>query len=224
MTDETSFWDEPETVERFASREPDLRLVDLLERFPKPPETRVLDLGCAAGRNTVYLSDRGFDTYAIDSSNAMIVRTRKRVAESIGRDEAERRVRGGAMDDLGCFEDEFFHLVVALGVYHNARTFGEWDAAIAETRRVLVPAGLLLVADFGRRTLPDGAPLEPVPGLPGVYEGLPSGRVFLLEADELDDAMAPHGLFPEYPTEMVETVRSSGLRVTVNGLYRKKDR
>jgi SAM-dependent methyltransferase len=223
MTQRTSFWDEPETVERFASREPDHRLVELLERFPEPADTRVLDLGCAAGRNTVYLSDRGFDTYAVDRSNAMVVRTRTRVAESVGRDEAERRVLVGAMDDLGWFEDEFFHLVVALGVYHNARTPEEWDAAMAETRRVLVPAGLLLVSDFGRRTRPDGAPLAPVPGLPGVYEGLPSGRVFLLEADDLDAAMAERGLFPECPTEMVETVRSSGLRVTVNGLYRKED-
>jgi SAM-dependent methyltransferase len=126
------------------------------------------------------------------------------------------------MDDLVAFTDELFHLVVALGVYHNARTPDEWNAAIAETRRVMVQGGLLLVADFGRRDRVDGTPLDPVPGLPGVYEGLPSGRVFLLEADDLDAAMAERGLFPECPTETVETTRSSGCRVTVNGLYRKR--
>jgi SAM-dependent methyltransferase len=222
MTQRRSFWDEPETVDRFANREPDRRLVELLERFAEPTETRVLDLGCAAGRNTVLLLARGFDIQAVDGSMAMVERTRARVAESVGSDMAERCVHLAAMDDLVAFTDELFHLVVALGVYHNARTPDEWNAAIAETRRVMVQGGLLLVADFGRRDRVDGTPLDPVPGLPGVYEGLPSGRVFLLEADDLDAAMAERGLFPECPTETVETTRSSGCRVTVNGLYRKR--
>lgn len=221
MTLRDSFWEDPETVDRFTDREPDHRLVELLERFPDPAATRVLDLGCAAGRNTVLLASLRFDVHAVDSSTAMVARTRARVAESIGREAADRRVTVGAMDCLDAFGDRSFHLVVALGVYHNARTPGEWDRAIEETRRVLAPRGLLLVSDFGKRVCPDGTPLEPVAGLPGVYEGLPSGRVFLLDAHELDDAMARHGLLPELPTETVETIRSSGRRETVNGLYRK---
>ncbi len=218
---ETDFWDDPEQVERFADREPDRRLVERLTDYAEPAGTRVLDLGCAGGRNTLLLAAAGFDVHAVDSSRAMIERTRARVAEMIGHDEARRRIRVGPMDDLD-FASGHFDLIVALGVYHNAHSPEEWNQALAETSRVLKPGGLLLVANFARRIRPEGVRLTLVPDLPHVYEGLPSGRVYLIDAIGLDAAMATHGLAPERPTRTVEVVRNGGLRVTVNGLYRKE--
>ncbi len=153
----------------------------------------------------------------------MIERTRTRVAEMIGPDEACRRVRVGPMDELD-FASAFFDLIVALGVHHNAHCPEEWNRALSETSRVLKPRGLLLVANFAKRIRPEGAPLTPVPDLPHVYEGLPSGRVYLVDAAGLDAAMATHGLEPERPTRTVKVAKSGGLRVTVNGLYRNKAR
>jgi SAM-dependent methyltransferase len=219
---EIDFWEDPEQVARFADREPDRRLVELLKSYADPASARILDIGCAGGRNTLLLAAAGFDVHALDASHAMIKRTRARVARMIGPDEAERRIRVGPMDDLD-FASRFFDLIVALGVYHNAHSPEEWNRTLAETSRVLKPRGLLLVANFARRIRPEGVQLTPVPDLPHVYEGLPSGRVYLIDAIGLDAAMATHGLDPERPTRTVEVVKNGGLRVTVNGLYRKRE-
>ena len=39
---------------------------DVLVFFKKKGIKRVLDLGCGAGRNLVYLLEKGFDVYGID--------------------------------------------------------------------------------------------------------------------------------------------------------------
>src|SRR5262249_40561030 len=87
------FWESPENVARFAAREPDVRLAELIPTYAKPRDVRVLDLGCAAGRNAVLLASKGFDVEAVDSSSAMVAKTRERLAPVLGEAEAERRVR-----------------------------------------------------------------------------------------------------------------------------------
>ena len=105
-----SVWETPESVARFAERDPDVRLVELLGEIASPASFRVLDLGCAAGRNTVALAERGFDFQALDGSQAMIEHTRARVAAILGEDEARRRVHRARMDDLGRFATASFDL------------------------------------------------------------------------------------------------------------------
>lgn len=221
MFDARSFWESAEQVEIFAARDPDRRLLQLLDSYDRPEEVRVLDLGCAGGRNTVVLAQHGFDVHAIDDSGAMVERTRERVAKILGRAEAERRVRRGRMEGLTDFESEYFHLIVALGVYHSATDRAQWDEALSETVRVLVPGGLVLVANFTPRSDPRGEGLRPVPGKPHLYDGIESGPLYLLEASELDAEMACHGLQPAVPSRTVEAATDSGRRVTVNALYRK---
>ncbi|MGD2216581.1 MAG: class I SAM-dependent methyltransferase [Gemmatimonadales bacterium] len=219
--DAHSFWEDPDRVEEFADREPDRRLLELLDRFEEPGATRVLDLGCAGGRNTVVLAERGFDVQAIDSSSSMVRKTRERVATVLGAGEAERRVRVGRMEDLGEFASGSFHLVVALGVYHNAVSDEIWELALSETARVLIPDGLLLVANFTPGFEPHGEALRRVSGTRYGYEGFEAGPLYLLDADELDAEIARHGLAPVVHSETVETPTDSGRRVTVNALYRK---
>ncbi len=214
-----SFWEDPAQVEAFAARAPDWRLLELLADYEGPARTRVLDLGCAGGRNAVVLAQRGSDFYAIDASRAMVERTRARVAAVLGAAEARRRVRLGRMDELD-FASGSFDLVVALGVYQTAGSQAEWDRAIAETVRVLARGGRVLVASFTPASDPAGAGLRPVPGEAHVFEGFAAGPMYLLHADELDAAMARHGLEPAVPTETVTVATESGRRVTANGLYR----
>lgn len=217
-----SFWEQPDVVEQFASRAPDHRLLRLLDDYDDPAATRVLDLGCAGGRNTVLLAERGFDVWAVDASRAMVERTRVRVAEVLGRDRARERVIPASMDDLSAFADASFELVVALGVYHSAYSVSEWERALAETARVLRARGRLLVNHFTPEVDLTGKGVRAVTGEPGVYEGLPQDRSVLVNAAELDTAMARHGLVPVVPSDTVRVQTEMGRRVSVNALYRSR--
>jgi SAM-dependent methyltransferase len=221
MTDKESVWEDPERVEEFATREADTRMMELIKQFGDPATTRILDLGCAAGRNTVVLAALGFDVYAVDSSEAMIERTRSRVAEALGQAEAERRSIQGCMDDLSRFDDASFDMIVGVGVYHNAHDRAEWERSLAESSRILNGEGLLLVANFSPRCNPDGQGMQPVEGEPGVYIGFGRERLFLLEQDELDAEMRQHGFKPEVETVTVTREVEKGERVVVNAIYRK---
>lgn len=221
--DDLPFWERPEVVARFAERDPDHRLRALVDRWEEPAAARVLDVGCAGGRNTVFLAERGFDVHALDASQAMAAETRRRLAEVLGPAEARERVRVGRMDDLSRFGDGSCALVVSLGVLHDAASWEEWRAAVAEAARVLEPGGLLLVAHFTPGTSLSNEPTRPVAGSRHLWEGVvPDRALVLLEADELDAAMAEAGLEPEEPTAVVEGESERGRRVTANALYRKR--
>jgi len=218
----SSFWDSAENVERFAAREPDRRLAELLSEYPDPSSTRVLDLGCAGGRNAVFLAEKGFTVEALDASPAMAARTRERLAGILGTPEAERRVRVGRMDELSHAGGATFDLVVALGIYHCASSRAEWDRALSETARVLKPGGRLLVSVFTPETDLTGRGTQAVAGEPDVYEGFDSGgRHVLVDAAQLDREMERFGLRPVEPTRTARPKVETGRRVSANGLYRK---
>jgi SAM-dependent methyltransferase len=217
-----SFWDSAEIVERFAAREPDVRLMELLRKYAEPSKTRVLDIGCAGGRNAEPLARAKFDFEALDASPAMVAKTRERLAPILGADEARRRVRVGRMDDLSFAPDSAFDLVAALGIYHCAQDRAEWRRALGETARVLKPGGRLLVSVFTPETDLTGRGTHPVPGEPDVYEGFESGgRHVLVDAKGLDRDMARFGLAPIEPTRTARPKVETGRRVSANGLYRK---
>lgn len=221
MTDE--FWEDPERVERFAEREPDHRLTTLVEEYDEPGTVRVLDLGCAGGRNTVYLAERGFDVQALDAAAAMVEETRDRLAAVVGAREAEERVVRGRMDDLSRCPDGAFDLVIALGVHHSASTWAEWHRAASETARVLAPGGRLLFNQFTPEVDLTGDGVRRVAGEPHVHDGFPAGRAVLMDAATLDREWAEHGLTPEVPSETKRVdLDDGGRRVSVNALYRKE--
>jgi SAM-dependent methyltransferase len=218
--DPGSFWEDPKVVERFASRAPDQRLLALLDDYSDPSAIRVLDIGCAGGRNTALLVEAGFDIHARDSSSAMVAETRRRVARILGKSAAEARVRPGRMDDLTDFVDRSVDLVISLGVLHHAQSWSEWERAVAEIARVLRPGGRLLLSAFTPETDLTGSGVRPVAGEEHVYEGLPGGRAVLLEPATLDAMLERFGLEPETPTSIGRTITGESRRVSANGLYR----
>ena len=196
--------------------------MELLHEYPEPSKTRVLDIGCAGGRNVVPLARAGFDLDALDASSAMVAKTRERVTPILGAEEARKRVRVGRMDDLSFAADAAFDLVVALGIYHCAQDHAEWDRALSETARVLAPGGRLLVSVFTPETDLTGRGIRPIPGEPDVYEGFDSGgHHVLVDADGLDREMTRFGLTPLQPTRTARPKAETGRRVSANGLYAK---
>lgn len=216
-----SFWDRPEIVERFAERPPDDRLRAFIEAMDVAglPSFRVLDLGCAGGRNTRFLAERGVDVHAVDASPAMVDRTRARVAEVLGPSEAEERVVMGSMSHLGRFDDHSLDLVVALGVIQSAQSLREWDRTLSEIARVLRPGGRVLVANFAPDSRPEGRPLEERAGTRHVFLWRDRRPMVLMDAAEHDDAFAAHGFHPVEDTETVRVSTKGGYRFTVNAFY-----
>lgn len=221
-------------VARMADRPPDRRLVQLFERtgvfaavhrgWEPPAAPRVLDVGCAGGRNTVYAARLGAETWAVDASRAMVRETRRRLAELTGTETARERVRHGRMRDLGTWPDGHFDLVIALGVLQDADGYADWTAALAEISRVLRPGGLCLVANFGPDSEPQGRPLERVEGERYGHVGFgPADRHMTLPgAEELDGEFRRHGLTTALPTDTVRTETEHGFRTTLNALYRRQ--
>ncbi|HSJ13414.1 MAG TPA: class I SAM-dependent methyltransferase [Longimicrobiales bacterium] len=214
------YWERDEVVREFAARAPDHRLLELIERYADPRAVRVLDIGCAAGRNTVLLAERGFDVHALDASAAMVAETRRRLGPILGEREAAARVQCRRMSDLERYPSASFDLAVALGVLHAAASGREWHRSAAGIARVLRPAGMLLVAAFTPDTDLTGEGLRPVAGEAHVFEGLPGGRATLLYPDELDAALGEHGFTTELLTSTGTTITERGRRVSANGLYR----
>jgi SAM-dependent methyltransferase len=218
MSAERDFWEQPDVVARFAARDPDHRLVPLAAEMSPG---RVLDVGCAGGRNAVYLARRGWDVQAIDASAAMVEETRHRLAEVVGERAAAQRVHRAGMDDLSRYADVTFDLVIGLGIYQNAKSLEEWHRALAETARVLRADGLLLLAHFTPDLDLTGSGVRPVPGQQHVYDGMPDGRGVLFYAPDLEAALATHGLRPATPSETVVVPTEKGRRATVNALLKR---
>lgn len=216
------FWEQESQVEKFASKDPDRRLVEWIEARDHPSSVRALDLGCAGGRNTVLLTEKGCDVIAVDASAAMVEETRRRLAAMVGEEEAHRRVRQARMDQLDWIGDASIDLLVALGIYHAAQSENEWDRALAASARVLAPGGTLLVSVFAPGTDLTGEGTRPVPGEDHLFDGMPGHRrAFLVDASTLDRELGRHGLEPAERTETVAVETGRGRRVTVNGLYSK---
>lgn len=211
------FWEQPAVVRDFAEREPDVRLAALLESDAGRGIRRALDIGCAGGRNTVFLARHGIAVDAVDASRAMVLETRRRLGEVIGRAAAEAQVTMRRMDDLQGYPDACFDLVLALGIWHSAESWDEWQRAVREAVRVLVPGGRLLLSQFSPQTDLTGRGINPVPGEPHTYEGFESGRAVLLEAETILPELRRLGLESVRPLEVLATLKDPGRRVSVTG-------
>ncbi len=213
----TDFWQRPDIVEQFANRDPDHRLMAWCEAH-SVQGLPVLDLGCAGGRNTVYLAEKGADVYAVDASPAMVAKTRTRLTD-MGVTDAQARVVESSMTDLAHLADDAFDWLIALGVYHTARSFADWQQAMRETARVLKPGGELLFSQFAPGSAPGGNVLTPVAGQEHLFAG--NGRYhLLLTAAEIDSLLAQLGLLPVVETYTVDVNKGGSRRISVNGHYR----
>ena len=183
----------------------DIYLFDQLLRGRITEGMRVLDAGCGAGRNLVYLLREGFDVWGVDESAEAIARVHALATRLAPRLPADRfRVESVEAMSL---PDESMDAVLSSAVLHFAHDDAHWLRMVREMWRVLAPGGLL----FARLATCVGQPeLHSLGG--GVYR-LPDGSIrYVVDHERLRAATARLGgtLVDPIRSTVVEGVRSMG--------------
>ncbi len=118
----------------------DENIPGIIKLFEERGMKRILDLGCGAGRHTVYLAEREFEVYGIDIAEEGVKK-----AETLLKEKGlHANVRVGSVSKLP-YEDNFFDGIISVRVIHHGRI----DAVrktIEEIERVLKPGGFVFVA------------------------------------------------------------------------------
>jgi tellurite methyltransferase len=119
----------------------DIHLFDQLLRGRIVEGMRVLDAGCGAGRNLVYLLRAGLDVWGVDESADAIARVR-RLASSLTPLSGPECFRVEPVEAMS-FDDGSMDVVMSSAVLHFAHDEEHWWAMVREMWRVLKPGGLL---------------------------------------------------------------------------------
>jgi SAM-dependent methyltransferase len=216
-------WEHPDTVAFFRARDPDVRLTEMIVSGAVRPPAPVLDLGCAAGRNAVFLAERGFPGVAVDASAAMVATTRDRLTPFAA--STPWTVLHRSMTELDDLADASFGLVLALGVLQNAPDDATFARALDELVRVARPGARLLIQNFGPDSLPHGVPLRRVRGERHAWSGFDpddaTHAYTLPDMDALDGMLAERGCASVVPTRVAWKTMKAGRRTTIIGDYRK---
>ena len=208
-------WNSPERVRQFSEMAPDVHLAALLERYDDCGELRALDVGCAGGRNTEILAGAGCDFYAVDMAHAMVAATRERLRPFMSGEEFARRVSVGNMLRLP-FEDAWFDLLIAIGVFHQAETDEELRRALQEARRVLRRRGRMLAAIFSTEMLSPEA--RRMPGQRFIYRDGERIRC-RVSLEEWAAICAGAGFAPEGEIEVRRSQDPDHMRVSFVGIF-----
>jgi tellurite methyltransferase len=119
----------------------DIYLFDQIARGHITPGMRILDAGCGAGRNLVYLMRAGYDVAGIDQSAAAVSATRQLAARLAPHLPADA-FRVEAIEDLS-FDAGSFDVVISSATLHFARDDDHFRAMVDAMRYMLRPGGLL---------------------------------------------------------------------------------
>lgn len=123
---------------------PDTRLVELVEGERSPEPGRALDLGCGAGRNTLYLARHGWDAVGIDMMGRAIEKAR---SKAVGPAAAARFVQGDVTKLVDLDIGDQYRLIIDSGCYYGLSD-RQREAYARGVTRVAAPDALLLMAGF----------------------------------------------------------------------------
>jgi SAM-dependent methyltransferase len=190
----------------------DIYLFDQLLRGRFDGVRTVLDAGCGAGRNLVYLLRAGYDVHAVDRDPRSVARVRE-LAARLAPALPPERIQAAEVDALP-FADAGMDAVISSAVLHFARDPAHFDGMLNEMWRVLRPGGLL----FARLASSIGIEAAVRPVGNGVYS-LPDGsrRYLVDEAGLLARTEALGGTL----LNPIKTTNVQGLRAMTTWCVRK---
>ena len=183
----------------------DIYLFDQLLRGRITAGMRVLDAGCGAGRNLVFLLREGFEVWGVDESADAIARVRQlahRLAPRLPTD----RFRVEPVEAMS-LPDGLVDVVISSAVLHFARDDAHWLRMIQEMWRVLAPGGIL----FARLATSVGQP--ELHSLGGGRYRLPDGSIRYVVDHEMLLAATAHldgSLIDPLRSTVVDGLRSMG--------------
>jgi SAM-dependent methyltransferase len=147
----------------------DIYLFDQLLRGRISSDMTILDAGCGAGRNLVYLLRSGFTVWGADADSAAIEQVR-RLAARLAPHLPPENFRNEPIESMS-FEDASADVVMSSAVLHFAKDDEQFNAMLEGSWRVLRRGGLFfcrLASSIGmedrvrpiagrRHRLPDGS-------------------------------------------------------------------
>ena len=139
MQDSRKQWTTMHQNNRYRPKYPSETVVQFVFRnFVRDGKTKVLDLGCGAGRHVFFMGKENIIPYGLDFSDEGI-RYTKEMLIAQGMEQYAENVQVGTLTDLP-YEDEFFDGIVCYGslYYLDWKSIGQ---AVTEMRRVLKKAG-----------------------------------------------------------------------------------
>lgn len=216
----TTAWARPDVVTGFARSQPNEALLEYANRHRRAwAATRVLDIGCGAGRNAVPLATHGFEVIGIDMSEPMLQAAAAR--DPLGR----LCLVQAAMDELPVSSGSI-DLIVAHGIWNLASSADEFRRALREAGRVASPDAALFVFTFSRNTLPAHA--RPVAGSEVVFTQLSGTPQVFLTRSQLISEVGEAGFEPDADLPICElnlpppgAVRFGGAPVIFQAGFRK---
>jgi ubiquinone/menaquinone biosynthesis C-methylase UbiE len=133
-------WDELFMQEEFRWKNPHEQVVALVSLLRQRGARRVLDLGCGAGRHTVYLAREGFEVWAMDIAENGLAHTR----EWLGRENLSAELKQSDISQIP-FPADFFDAVISIYVIYH-QTYAGMLHVVGEIHRVLKRGGLALIS------------------------------------------------------------------------------
>jgi SAM-dependent methyltransferase len=122
----------------------DIYLFDQLLRGRIRPGTRILDAGCGAGRNLVYLlrnaTAEHFQIFGVDS-DPLAIAAIQAMASSLAPDIPAGNFRVEKLEQMS-FKDDFADLLISSAVLHFASSDSHFQGMLNGMWRVLKPGGL----------------------------------------------------------------------------------
>ncbi|MGQ9530448.1 MAG: class I SAM-dependent methyltransferase [Candidatus Bathycorpusculaceae bacterium] len=141
-----SAWDEILHEEWYSRETPDDIVIQFATLLEKNKKVRVLDLGCGAGRHTIYMASKDYEIHGIDISATGLNLTKERLK----RQGLEAYLAKCDMKTLP-YMGSCFDAVISLHAIYHQKLEGI-QKTISEIHRILRKNGLLLINFLSKRT------------------------------------------------------------------------